>query len=111
VLFVGPLRYAQVGSVRYAYHRFGPFVKPGFGAPPPGTQVAAEAGARAAQQEQAQQERRERAPLVFISGLGMTMYKWPIPVSVFAEVGCCGWGGGGGAPPVTLCSSDMLVSL
>eukprot|EP00882_Tetradesmus_deserticola_P006490 GHRQ01006829.1.p1 GENE.GHRQ01006829.1~~GHRQ01006829.1.p1 ORF type:complete len:478 (+),score=153.76 GHRQ01006829.1:196-1434(+) len=59
VSFVGQTQFVQVGNVRYAYHRFGP-LKP--------------------ELQQPQANGKPPAPVVFISGWGLTMYMWPIPL-------------------------------
>ncbi|WIA20281.1 hypothetical protein OEZ85_006114 [Tetradesmus obliquus] len=64
VSFVGQRQYIQVGSVRYAYHRFGP-LRPDL---PPLRPAAMST------------KRKDPAPVVFISGWGLTMYMWPIPL-------------------------------
>ncbi|KAF8055600.1 hypothetical protein HT031_006719 [Scenedesmus sp. PABB004] len=66
VSFVGKLRFVQVGTVRFAYHRFGP-LRPGG--------AAAEAGSRVFSRAT-----KPPSPVMFISGWGLTMYMWPIPL-------------------------------
>lgn len=59
------------GTVRYAYHRFGP-LNPNAAVQRPrlGTEL-----------ERAQSNPTPNSPVVFISGWGFSMYIWPIPVS------------------------------
>lgn len=59
------------GSVRFAYHKFGPLGD------------AATAGALSAPSGLSMVFKSKLSPVVFISGWGLSMYMWPVPVSAF----------------------------
>lgn len=68
VSFVGPLQRVDVGSVRYAYHRFGPL------GPKKAAQIVAE------KSPSPRANPNPYAPVVFIPGFGSSMYMWPVPL-------------------------------
>lgn len=65
--------FAQVGEVRYAYHRFGPTSPSPRVIKPPA--IEQQDGERTGNASAA-----ANTPVLFIPGLGLTMYMWPVPM-------------------------------